>query len=108
MRNDWSLGAPRLALLLACSLFAGSAGAQSPIGPDVRVNQVVPGLGDHSGGRLAPLSDGSWRTVWIESPSPLLAEPPYTEYLMSRSIDARGALGPVQQFAQGEVVDTEI
>jgi hypothetical protein len=108
MSNDWSLGASRLALLLAWSLFAGSAGAQSPIGPDVRVNQVVPGLGDHSDGRLAPLSDGSWRTVWIESPSPLLAEPPYTEYLMSRGIDARGALGPVQQFAQGEVVDTEI
>ncbi len=108
MKNDWRPGAPGLAWLLAWSLLAGSAWAQSPIGPDIQVNELVPGLDDHFEGRLVALSDGSWRTAWIESPSPRFIFPPYTEFLRSRAIDARGALGPIQQFAQGEVVDTEI
>jgi hypothetical protein len=99
-------GAVGLVLLLACSLLARPGWAQSPIGSDFRVNELVPGHPDHFAGRLVPLSDGSWRTAWIESPSPLDTEPPYSEFLLSRSVDARGALGPVQRFAQGEVADT--
>jgi hypothetical protein len=101
-------GAVGLGWLLACSLLVLPGWAQSPIGADLRLNESVPGYPDHSDGRLVPLSDGSWRIAWIEAPSPLQVEPPYSEFLMSRSMDTRGALGPVQRFAQGEVVDTEL
>src|SRR5262245_27852558 len=90
-----------IALGAAIVLSVSLCRAQSPIGPDLRVNELTDGL--HESAQLVPLGAGSWRAVWLETVPPDDIFQPYPEWLTSRSIGRLGELGPVQRLAQGWV-----
>src|SRR4051794_13556319 len=92
------LGTPGLALLLAWSLLAGAAWAQSPIGADRVISDQVPGYPVHADGKLVALAGGAWRTLWTEQPNQNAVEPPFDEFRTSREVGPAGELGPVQRL----------